>query len=131
MDKENEFIKYEEVIEEDYPEAYIYYCMGKIFGWSPDIVDKLDIDLCRVLISIEKDVNERINEDIDNIGKKKIGSGIDKDKNKKNKNLFPEEWQNMSTKDIINSDKFKKIQEKEGQMFVAMQDKAGHMLGLK
>jgi len=127
MSEKNEFLKHEKMIEEDYPEAYIYYCMGKIFGWSPNVVDDLDLDLCRVLIAIEKKVNEKIDEGID--GKHpKFG----KRHNLKEKaNPFLEEWKDMSVKDIIDSDKFKRLQEKDGQVYMAMQGKAGHVLGIK
>lgn len=112
--------KLDNYIKENYPQAWIYYCMAKLFGWTPHEVDELDVNLCKVLIAIEESVSEEIS-------KGTRGIPIQK----KRPAPFPKEWENMSVKDIVNSDKFKELQQKDAKVFMTMQEKAGHMLGLK
>ena len=112
--------KLDNYIKENYPQVWIYYCMAKLFNWTPTQVDELDVNLCRVLIAIEERMSEEIS-------KGTTGKPIQN----KRPASFPKEWENMSAKDIVNSKKFKELQERDGQIFMAMQGKASHMLGLK
>lgn len=88
-------------VRQNYPQAYIYYAMGKVFNWPPHIVDELDVDLCSILLLIDEKVNAR--ESVD-------GQVVQE----KPKPSFPEEWKDMKVEDIIKTEEFqKKIEENE------------------
>lgn len=101
MEQDKRWDKIKKIVDEEYPEAYIYFFMGKIFGWSPDVIDELDVKLCLLLIEIEVRRNE---EEADELEKARGGAG--------NRGTIPpsmpEEWKTMSVKDILATKEFKR-----------------------
>ena len=93
----------------EYPEATFYYIFGKLFRWTPKVVDELDLELCFTLLKMERDTI------------KYMSKGLDEDdEDEKSSKSFPKEWETMSVKDILDSEEFKKRAEQDHQMMESM-----------
>lgn len=103
------------IIDEKYPEAYYYYALGKIFGWAPDIIDGLDIALCKILIEIDIKREEEQSDEI---------SGISRTRENKTPSM-PDEWKQMSVKDILASQEFKNREKENEGLLKSMKNTHG------
>lgn len=130
MDSDNDssfdFKKVEKLIEKEYPEAYIYYNLGKMFGWTPQDVDKLDFDLCRILIALDEERNRKEEEDYEKEG----GGGGSIKSPHTSKSSFPEDWKDMSVKDILNTNEYKKKEIENSILLEAMKRTVGGQTGV-
>ena len=112
MLKDKDWDEIDEIILEKYPETYFYYALGKIFGWPPNIVDELDIELCQLLIAIDIKRNEEETPSRGQPIKEKPRS-------------MPKEWETMSVKDIMESNEFKKREKDNQDKLKAMKNTHG------
>jgi len=88
------------------------FSLGKIFGWTPDAIDELDIKLCQLLIAIEE---KRIEEESSGTGQP----------TKEKPRSMPKEWETMSVEDIMKSEEFKKREEDNEHKLKAMKNTHG------
>ncbi len=105
MPQDKKWDKIVKIINEEYPEAYLYFALGKMFNWSPNVIDELDIKLCHLLIEIERKQNE--DDASENQGQ------AEEEKSRS----MPKEWETMSVKDILETEEFKKREkDNEGKL---------------
>ncbi len=104
-----------EIISEKYPEAFYYYALGKIFGWAPDIIDGLDISLCKILIEIDMKRDEEQSDEINST------PGTKENKTPS----MPDEWKTMSVKDILESQEYKDKEKGNDNLLRAMKNTRG------
>ena len=116
-----EYEDFRNLIEGDYPEAFFYYIFGKLFRWSPKDIDELDIELCCVLIEMDKKTNEQVLKELE----KETPSEPKFIKRRENRipESFPEEWEMMSVKDILNSEEFQERAKRDRQLVRTMFEK--------
>ena len=107
--EDDKFKELDKYVSENYPEAYVYYAMAKLFNWPPHIVDEIDVDLCRIFLLIEDKVNSKDDEE-------------EKEPRKKTPS-FPEEWKNMKVEDIVETEEFKKKLDENEKIFNVMKRK--------
>lgn len=113
MLKDKSWDELDEIISELYPEAYLYFSLGKIFGWTPDVIDELDVQLCQILIAIEEKRNEESNTYDGRQPTKKVQSSM------------PDEWKTMSVKDILASQEYKNKEKDNDNLLRSMKNTHG------
>lgn len=114
MLKDKSWDELDEIISELYPEAYLYFSLGKIFSWTPDVIDELDVRLCQILIAIEEKRNEEFN------------AHDSASKTKENKTpSMPDEWKTMSVKDILKSQEYKDKEKHNDNLLKSMKNTHG------
>lgn len=118
MSHDKKWDKLKKIIDKEYPEAYMYFALGKLFGWGPNIIDELDIRLCYLLIDIETKRNE---DEADELEKAKDGKSSTRPISKS----MPDEWKTMSVKDILQTSEFKSRQEDNQNLLKAMKNTHG------
>lgn len=121
-----DFKKVEKLIEKEYPEAYMYYNLGKMFGWTPRVIDELDFDLCRILIALDEERNRIEEEDYEEEAGQTRGTKTVRS----SKSSFPEEWKDMSVKDILNTNEYKKKEIENSILLEAMNRTVGGQTGV-
>jgi len=99
-EREKELIDY---IQEEYPEAFIYYALGKLFRWQPSEIDELDFNFCLTLLKIEELNLEKERLELESDSEEKTSK-------------FPDEWKDMPVADIIKTDKFKEAQVRDSEL---------------
>lgn len=115
LSKKKSWDEISKIIDEKYPEAFYYYALGKIFGWTPDIIDGLDIALCRVLIEIDMKKEEEQSDEI---------SGTSRTKENKTPSM-PDEWKTMSVKDILASQEYEDKEKDNDNLLRSMKNTRG------
>lgn len=123
MEQNERWDRINKVINEDYPETYIYFFMGKIFGWAPDVIDELDVKLCNILIEIEIKIKEEEAEELE-----KIRGGTSRATTVSQS--MPEEWKAMSVKDILATKEFKSREQDNENKLKAIKNTYGGQTGV-
>ena len=114
----------DKIIQDEYPEAYYYYALGKLFRWSPDVIDELDVKLCEILIRMEMlNQNQPINNN-------EVGDSRTPTEKKIKTPPMPKEWEGMSVADIMKSKEFRQRGKFDENLLKAIDNTHGGQTGV-